>query len=1184
MAFSKVTLNGDTLMDVTQKTVTAASMLSGVTALKNDGTDVTGSIASKSSSDLTASGATVTVPAGYYSVQATKSVASGSATTPATTINSYATISVNSETGTITATNNTTKSVTPTVSAGYVSSGTAGTISVKGSNNYNMSVQGAQTVYPSTVDQTIASGKYLTGTQTFKAVAIQNLTAENIAEGVTVKIGDSDDDDRVLSVTGTHSGGDSGNVKVKEVGSLSGDYVSNAVTSFSMTKALPTSFEEFRLYGRCFQNGTPAIATPVEIQRPAATTIGKNRLEIGFKESVTASGITATPIENNGILINGTATENVVVVPNLAIDSTLSTQNDEVKRFPSANYTVSDLPDGVSIQLVNTNSAGTDSITTLTLNNSNKSGDFANRNYSWARLYIASGYSYKNVAIYPVVRINSPREDNDWMPYKETIRLSNSGKNLLPHENGDQVLGGSTGSHVEVTVRDDGGLNVVGTVITDGIVSYPFYKSYYVLNMPRGTYHYKLLGSGTGFSNLNLQIYSDTGSGNTSTWVGTDDTKTIGSSVIGNYMRLRIPAGDYDCVVYPMMLLPDADATEFEAFSGNLVEIPVKNGLCGFPVSSGGNVEDTSGNKWIADYLSLAENKYVRRIRTVILDGQYSGYTVVATTDPSIYRLNITNGYPAQTDGLSTTIKQIMCDRLEGVTASSISGTYGAYAGVSVDADGLVHVCLGSGVSATTKEDFQTWFASNPTTVMYILAEPIETDLTTAQAAGLASMVLHKGNSAVYSYDLVNPLMYARYYRLDDSAEAGPKDVNFIDYDGTILYSYTKAEFAQLTALPANPDHSGDDIPLTSQGWNWTLANAKTRAASGQIIWIGQTYTTTDEKTHIGIKLSKDRLSPYLGVAVNGTISISWGDNSANSTLTGTSLTSQVRAQHIYASDGEYVITISVITGSFAFYSSGVTTTLLNKNDPPNALQNVTYTTAVKWVRIGSNVSIGINAFYNCYGLSTITIPNSVTVTSGNMFYNCYSLASITLPSAASFNGSNSCYGCCSLAYASLPDTVSIPAYVFRGCSSLKSITIPNGTTTIMEYSFYNDYGLSSVVIPNSVTTINSSAFYNCYALSAIVILSGVTTIGSSAFRACYSLSSITIPSTVTSIATKAFYDCYGLAKIRFESGTPPTVSNSDAFTNIPPDCVISVPTGKLSAYTSASNYPSSSTYTYIEE
>ena len=183
MAVAKVILNGNTLIDTTQKTVTAGSMLDGVTALKNDGTDITGSITSKTSSDLTASGATVTAPAGYYASSASKAVASGSATTPATTITANPTISV-SNSGLITASVGKSQSVTPTVSAGYVSSGTAGTITISGSNTSQLTTQAAQTITPTTTDQTIASGKYLTGVQTIKGDA--NLLAENIKKDVTL--------------------------------------------------------------------------------------------------------------------------------------------------------------------------------------------------------------------------------------------------------------------------------------------------------------------------------------------------------------------------------------------------------------------------------------------------------------------------------------------------------------------------------------------------------------------------------------------------------------------------------------------------------------------------------------------------------------------------------------------------------------------------------------------------------------------------------------------------------------------------------------------------------------------------------------------------------------------------------------------------------------------------------------
>lgn len=140
---------------------------------------------------ISAAGTTTEDVTNYASAEIT--VPSGSAATPATTITANPTISVG-PTGLITASVSGSQSVTPSVSAGYVSSGTAGTVSVSGSNTSQLTTQAAQTITPTTTDQTIASGKYLTGTQTIKGDA--NLVAENIADGVTI-----------FGVTGTHQGG-----------------------------------------------------------------------------------------------------------------------------------------------------------------------------------------------------------------------------------------------------------------------------------------------------------------------------------------------------------------------------------------------------------------------------------------------------------------------------------------------------------------------------------------------------------------------------------------------------------------------------------------------------------------------------------------------------------------------------------------------------------------------------------------------------------------------------------------------------------------------------------------------------------------------------------------------------------------------------------------------------------------
>lgn len=160
-------------------------------------------ITRRSSADLLSSGPAVTAPAGYYENNASKAVASGSAATPATTITANPSISVNSNTGEITAAVNASESITPTVGAGYVSSGTAGTVTASGSATEQLTTQAAQTIHPSTSDQTIASGRYLTGNQTIKAVTVLGLLASNILSGVTVKIGDSTDDDCVMSVSGS---------------------------------------------------------------------------------------------------------------------------------------------------------------------------------------------------------------------------------------------------------------------------------------------------------------------------------------------------------------------------------------------------------------------------------------------------------------------------------------------------------------------------------------------------------------------------------------------------------------------------------------------------------------------------------------------------------------------------------------------------------------------------------------------------------------------------------------------------------------------------------------------------------------------------------------------------------------------------------------------------------------------
>ena len=146
-------------------------------------------------------------------------------------------------------------------------------------------------------------------------------------------------------------------------------------------------------------------------------------------------------------------------------------------------------------------------------------------------------------------------------------------------------------------------------------------------------------------------------------------------------------------------------------------------------------------------------------------------------------------------------------------------------------------------------------------------------------------------------------------------------------------------------------------------------------------------------------------------------------------------------------------------------------------------------------------------------------------------------------------------------------------------CNMLQKVEIGSGVTSIGDYAFNGCYSLSSITIPDGLTSIGSRAFQQCISLSSITIPDGVTSIESNAFNSCYSLPSIIIPDGVTSIGASAFSGCYGVAEYHLKPTTPPTLSNQNAFKNIPSDCIIYVPQGSLEAYKTATNWATYASY-----
>lgn len=103
----------------------------------------------------------------------------------------------------------------------------------------------------------------------------------------------------------------------------------------------------------------------------------------------------------------------------------------------------------------------------------------------------------------------------------------------------------------------------------------------------------------------------------------------------------------------------------------------------------------------------------------------------------------------------------------------------------------------------------------------------------------------------------------------------------------------------------------------------------------------------------------------------------------------------------------------------------------------------------------------------------------------------------------------------------------------FQCCSSLATITIPEGVAGIGCCAFQGCHTLTSVTIPNSVTLIDNYAFLYCTSLTSVIIPEGVKTIGLIAFSNCNALTSISIPNSVTEIRDGAFSNCPSLIEFR---------------------------------------------------
>lgn len=407
--------------------------------------------------------------------------------------------------------------------------------------------------------------------------------------------------------------------------------------------------------------------------------------------------------------------------------------------------------------------------------------------------------------------------------------------------------------------------------------------------------------------------------------------------------------------------------------------------------------------------------------------------------------------------------------------------------------------------------------------------------------------------------------------------EPALNDVNFFDYDGKLVASYTLIEVSELTELPTPPKHDG----LEFSGWNHTLEDVQALTHKEDV---GAIYNTEDGWTHLKIHIrgkSRSTITLYFSQTVANGVAVDWGDGSNISTVDSTG---NVTLSHSYSKLGYYTIKMRASEGCTLGFGHKSAQYSIFGASATNASGARAYLDCLTEVNIGSGVTdISSYAFQDCPSLGKVTIPNGVTVINENAFEYCYSLETIILPL----------------------NPIEIGWFAFQYCNGLKNVISGSGNVTVGTYAFLYCYNLNRISlsdnsllgsnafnrceslqyfrVPEDITTLEDRLFANCVSLNEIVLPDSLQTIGNSTFLNCYSLATVSIPE-IRQISASAFSGCYGIGEVHLANTTPPTLSNINAFSNNASDRMFYVPNGSSSVYKVYSNWSTYSSYIKEEQ
>ena len=177
---------------------------------------------------------------------------------------------------------------------------------------------------------------------------------------------------------------------------------------------------------------------------------------------------------------------------------------------------------------------------------------------------------------------------------------------------------------------------------------------------------------------------------------------------------------------------------------------------------------------------------------------------------------------------------------------------------------------------------------------------------------------------------------------------------------------------------------------------------------------------------------------------------------------------------------------------------------------------------------------------YRCVSLLRVDLKGCTKLTQlgYGVFSKCSSLTSVTLPDGLTQLGRSVFGENSSLSSVALPDGLTqLGDGVFNGCSSLTSVALPDGLTQLGDGVFWGCSSLTSVALPDGLTQLGDNVFRECSSLTSVALPDGLTQLGNGVFRECSSLMSVALPDGLTQLGNAVFARCSSLTSVALPDG-----------------------------------------------